>query len=718
MDAAHYVVNSLYEGYSDRILSSLQTGAAASGLTEGQEDVIRLAEKFARLHLANEDGSALTKEQLSRICRYVKMELYGYGIIDPLINDQDVSDIKLYDAKNIRVKVKGRRGAAGVSFNNNEEYNTFVTRLLEKNRINLGTANAIKTFTDTSQDGFILRITVISGFLTTTGMPCVAIRKTAKDKLTMADLEKAGMFDDVAPVIKEKKEEMGDAEAVPVVSEQHGKFNELFRKMVASRGILFTGKGASGKTTIMNALISMIPHDESVMLCQENPELFDDTHPDMLSTHVVINAGDSKVSYTLGDLTRAALLIDLDRVIVGEVKEGSEAAGLSKASMTGHKCWTSVHGEDCQMAIDKMADYIAQATGYTTEESLKQLEGFEYVVHLRNFNIDEIVHIDGWNPELKQLDTTTVYPFGRAMKRAAIRTAPAGQDMRKTEMVRPVDGHDIDGLPDTVRDDGRVVYEGDTEPRPAVKISNKKASVRASGRKPAWATKTPGNAPAWASGKPAGIKESRPAGLDKKIIEAAAKPAPVSQASAAPKEATTKAPDDAGGSKDDAHAKSDDAESHDMTMDDLRLYSETIFYKDSRLGGDNEPAGLSGIIAKGDGQKISDADDAEDIEGMGDTDASGDGDIPEDDGDANPAVTDRSLMADEPAALDTGNAGGFMVKADDGTGEMPLDEYERPANPAYDATDDTADANAYDGRVSPSAADSLDAWFMYADAAA
>lgn len=51
-----------------------------------------------------------------------------------------------------------------------------------------------------------------------------------------------------------------------------------------------------------------------------------------------LNGGDSKVSYNLGDLTRVALLVDLDRVIVGEVKEGSEAAGLSKASMTGHKC--------------------------------------------------------------------------------------------------------------------------------------------------------------------------------------------------------------------------------------------------------------------------------------------------------------------------------------------------------------------------------------------
>lgn len=67
----------------------------------------------------------------------------------------------------------------------------------------------------------------------------------------------------------------------------------------------------------------------------------------------MVNGGDSKVSYNLGDLTRVALLVDLDRVIVGEVKEGSEAAGLSKASMTGHKCWTSVHGANCEMAVER-----------------------------------------------------------------------------------------------------------------------------------------------------------------------------------------------------------------------------------------------------------------------------------------------------------------------------------------------------------------------------
>ena len=194
-------------------------------------------------------------------------------------------------------------------------------------------------------------------------------------------------------------------------SEDNTDFNKLMNQMIASKGILFTGKGASGKTTLMNAMIAEIPYDESVMICQENAELFDLGHPDLFSCHVMTNQGDSKISYELGDLTRAALLVDLDRVIVGEVKEGSEAAGLSKASMTGHKCWTSVHGESCEMAVDKMADYISQATGYSTRDSLKQLQGFEYVVHLRNFRVDEIIRIAGWDKEKDALIFESVYPF-------------------------------------------------------------------------------------------------------------------------------------------------------------------------------------------------------------------------------------------------------------------------------------------------------------------
>lgn len=352
----------------------------------------------------NEDGTELTEKQKEAVLLQVRKEMWGYGLLDELIHDKDISDIKLHGYDRVLIKKWGKRYKTDISFESHENYTNFVTRILERNKVNLGTANAIQTFTDNTQTDFVLRITAVSGLLTTSEVTCITIRKIPKSKYTFKDLEEAGMF------TKKKKSTISVSKKQTFCG--NSLLNDLFPKMIASRGIIFTGKGASGKTTLMNASISQIPHNEAVMICQENAELFDNEHPDILSTHVMINGGDSKISYTLGDLTRAALLLDMDRVIVGEVKEGQEAAGLSKASMTGHKCWTSVHGEDCQMAIDKMADYISQATGYSLEESLHQLLGFEYVVHLRDYNVDEIIRIDGWDNEKNVLKTTNVYPIG------------------------------------------------------------------------------------------------------------------------------------------------------------------------------------------------------------------------------------------------------------------------------------------------------------------
>lgn len=356
----------------------------------------------------DEEGNELTSEEKDLVIDLIKKELWGYGIIDDLIHDKGISDIKLYGPSRVRTKRTGKREGAAVTFADDGAYKMFVTKLLERNKVNLGTANAIQTFTDASQDDFILRITIISGLLVDGGKPVVAIRKIPKDKYTLENLEKAGMFKHRASGRTIKLDRAGIKK---YFSEDNADFNMLMNQMIRSKGILFTGKGASGKTTLMNAMIAEIPFDESVMICQENAELFDLVHPDLFSCHVMTNQGDSKISYELGDLTRAALLVDLDRVIVGEVKEGSEAAGLSKASMTGHKCWTSVHGESCEMAVDKMADYISQATGYSTRDSLKQLQGFEYVVHLRNFMVDEIIRIAGWDKEREALIFETVYPF-------------------------------------------------------------------------------------------------------------------------------------------------------------------------------------------------------------------------------------------------------------------------------------------------------------------
>lgn len=395
-----------------------QSAALFANLTKRNMDALDvskeriLADVRAELEeYQDEKERPLSEEEKNLVVELVKKELWGYGPIDDLIHDKRISDIKLYSHNNIRIKKTGKRLDSGIVFENEREYQKFVTKILERNKVNLGTANAIQTFTDRSQKDFILRITIISGLLVDTGIPVMAIRKIPKDKYDLSYLYSAGMFDESARSFSKEKK----IACLPIF-EEDDELSELFQMMIHSKGILFTGKGASGKTTLMNALIAEIPFDESVMICQENAELFDLKHPDLFTAHVLTNTGDSKISYDLGDLTRAALLVDLDRVIVGEVKEGSEAAGLSKASMTGHKCWTSVHGESCEMAVDKMADYISQATGYSTKDSLKQLQGFEYVVHLKNFHVDEVIRIAGWDKQREELIFEQVYPFCKGVE--------------------------------------------------------------------------------------------------------------------------------------------------------------------------------------------------------------------------------------------------------------------------------------------------------------
>ena len=403
LQLANLLVEEFYKKQSAGLLSNLNK-RNVDELSVSREKILReIREQLSEYQ--SEGGATITEEEKDMVMELIDRELWGYGIIDPFIHEADISDIKIYGAKRVMGKEVGQRIPLPVEFDSEKVYLKFVSKLLERNKINLGTANAIQTFTDTSLDDFILRITVISALLTDSGLPVIAVRKIPKNKYDLMNLTHKGMFQKGS---REKKVKEKDRQA-RVFEQMNPQLGPLIMKMIHSKGILFTGKGASGKTTLMNAMIAEIPHDESVMICQENAELFDLNHPDLFGCHVLTNTGDSKISYELGDLTRAALLVDLDRVIVGEVKNGSEAAGLSKASMTGHKCWTSVHGESCQMAVDKMADYISQETGYSTRDALKQLLGFEYVVHLKNFRVDEVVRIAGWNTEEECLIYETVY---------------------------------------------------------------------------------------------------------------------------------------------------------------------------------------------------------------------------------------------------------------------------------------------------------------------
>ncbi len=304
--------------------------------------------------------------------------VFGYHILEPLINDETISDIKIIRHDLIRIKRKGKRMTSNICFKDNGELSRFVEYVSIRNKVNLSDLNAIQTFTDkeTNPD-FILRFNVSTPYVNSASNSYMHIRKISKEKYGMEYLVKEGMM----------SKETADY---------------LIKKAETARGIIFAGKGGAGKTILMNELLEHIPHDKSGLVIQENEELFSDEHPDMMFQHVVLNRGEGKIQYSLKDLARNGLLLDLDYFLIGEIK-GAEALYFLNASYTGHQCWASVHGVSSTEAVDKLADYVKYESDYSKDDVMRMLRTMEVIVFLEDFKVKEISEVVGFDETTKNL---------------------------------------------------------------------------------------------------------------------------------------------------------------------------------------------------------------------------------------------------------------------------------------------------------------------------
>lgn len=312
--------------------------------------------------------------------RRIYRAIFQNYVLEPLIDADEVSDIMVLAPDSVRVKVGGERYTSDVKFINKLDYLRFIASLATRN--DLDPRNAINVFSDTtSNEHFRMRFNITTTYINSSEYPYLHIRKIAKRKRNLNYLIRAGMLD----------KRLADY---------------LIDKARNGKGMIFTGKGASGKTTLMNMLLDCIPFDKSGLVIQESEELFSDVHPHLMFEHIVMNG--NGVHYDLQDLARNGLLTDLDYFIIGEVK-GAEAKYFINAADTGHRCWCSVHSPSSVDAVDKLADYVMYETKYSKEEALYMLKDLGTVVFMENFKVCEISEISGWDFEEKKLIYTPIY---------------------------------------------------------------------------------------------------------------------------------------------------------------------------------------------------------------------------------------------------------------------------------------------------------------------
>lgn len=287
----------------------------------------------------------ISPEQVEELTALFGQYIFGYSRISPLIDDREISDIRIVSHENIRVKKQGRRMDAGISFLSEKEYRQFVDYVATKNQVNISNLNAIQRFTDSdSHPDYILRFTISMPLVNTYSEPYLCIRKVPRDFPEMRELIDKGMLD--------------------------RELAELLISRFRSGSTLICGGNSSGKTTLLNALKETLPDDVAILVTQQADELTTKRHPDMMFLHSLPGSGESQVSYDLKNISIAGLTMDVDFFIIGEVK-GDEALYLLNAAYTGQLCAATLHAPSADRAVDKLVDYAMYGSRYSRDELMQ-----------------------------------------------------------------------------------------------------------------------------------------------------------------------------------------------------------------------------------------------------------------------------------------------------------------------------------------------------------
>jgi pilus assembly protein CpaF len=269
------------------------------------------------------DEYPLTEFEKLRLFSEVEDEITGFGPIQPLLADPDISEIMIYGPEQVYVEKNGKLEDTDVKFENNDHLMSIITRILSPlgRRVDQENRMADARLPDGSRVNIAIPPVSVDG-------PSLTIRKFLESKLTINQIIKLGtMTDHMA---------------------------EFLQACVGSRlNILITGNTSSGKTTLLNILAMSIPDDERIITIEDAAELkLNQKYVVRMETRMPNTDGVGGV--ITRDLVRNALRMRPDRIVVGEVRSG-EALDMLQAMNTGHDgSLTTLHANSPRDAISRL----------------------------------------------------------------------------------------------------------------------------------------------------------------------------------------------------------------------------------------------------------------------------------------------------------------------------------------------------------------------------
>ncbi len=273
--------------------------------------------------ILSEENIVLSRPERARLFEQIAAEILGLGPLQPLLEDETITEVMVNGAKNIYIERKGKIHRVPVTFENNEHIMRIIDRIVAPLGRRIDEASP---YVDARlQDGS--RVNAVIPPISLVG-PVLTIRKFSKNPIT---LEQIVQFGTISP------------EAL-----------QFLKACVEARlNIVISGGTGSGKTTLLNILSGFIPSDERIVTLENAAEL------QLRQEHVVTLESRPPNIEGRGEITIRQLVINSlrmrpDRIIVGEIRDEA-ALDMLQAMNTGHDgSMTTLHSNSPRDTLSRL----------------------------------------------------------------------------------------------------------------------------------------------------------------------------------------------------------------------------------------------------------------------------------------------------------------------------------------------------------------------------
>jgi type II secretory ATPase GspE/PulE/Tfp pilus assembly ATPase PilB-like protein len=166
-------------------------------------------------------------------------------------------------------------------------------------------------------------------------------------RLRLASMPAHGGFDMVMRLLSTGHEKVKDLEELGYLPEQI----ELIKRAVGmpNGAVIISGPTGSGKTTTLASCMQLVSSDKKIYTIEDPVEKVIEN-----ATQIPVNT--EKTDRDFANMGRAALRMDPDIMVLGEIRDEGTARVMARAAITGHLVFSTLHTNSASAIITRLID--------------------------------------------------------------------------------------------------------------------------------------------------------------------------------------------------------------------------------------------------------------------------------------------------------------------------------------------------------------------------